>query len=261
MIENTFKTAIGSGRRQIGLWLSLANPYTAEICASAGFDWLLLDSEHSPNDLRSILQQLQAIAPYPSHPVVRPVSGDVALVKQFLDVGAQTLLVPMIDTPEQARQMVSAVRYPPRGIRGVGSGSARASRWSLIADYLDRADDGICLLVQAETKQAIDNLDAICAVDGVDGVFIGPSDLSASLGHLGNPGHPEVQAIIETAMKRIVASGKAAGTLVTDTALAKRYLDIGCTFAAVGLDARVLALETRKLRAQFSEAPGEDRSK
>jgi 4-hydroxy-2-oxoheptanedioate aldolase len=201
--------------------------------------------------VRATLEQLQAVAPYRSHPVVRPVSGDVAMIKQLLDIGAQTLLIPMIDTPEQARQMVSAVRYPPNGIRGVGATCARASRWGLRTDYLDRADDEVCLLVQAETRTALDNLEAICAVDGVDGVFIGPADLSASLGHRGNPGHPEVQAAIEDAMKRIIASGKAAGTLVSDNALAKRYLDIGCTFVAVGLEARLLALATRALRAQF----------
>lgn len=251
MYDNTFKSALNSAQPQVGLWLSLANAYTAEICATAGFDWLLLDGEHSPNDVRNILAQLQAVAPYRSHPVVRPVSGDVQLIKQLLDIGAQTLLVPMVDTAEQARQLVSATRYPPNGIRGVGSAAARVSRWGLRNDYLDKADDEICLLVQAETRQALDNLEAICAVDGVDGVFIGPADLSASLGHRGNPGHPEVQEAIEGAMKRIIASGKAAGTLVSDNALAKRYLDIGCTFVAVGLDVRVLATGARTLRAQF----------
>jgi 4-hydroxy-2-oxoheptanedioate aldolase len=254
MYDNTFKAALANGKRQIGLWLSLANAYTAEICATAGFDWLLIDGEHSPNDVRSILAQLQAVAPYRSHPIVRPVSGDVQLIKQLLDIGAQTLLVPMVDTPEQARRLVSAVRYPPQGIRGVGSTAARASRWSLRTDYLDRADAEVCLLVQAETRVALENLEAICAVEGVDGVFIGPADLAASLGHRGNPGHPEVQQAIEDAMKRIIAGGKAAGTLVSDNALAQRYLDLGCTFVAVGLEARLLALATRSLRAQFIEA-------
>jgi 4-hydroxy-2-oxoheptanedioate aldolase len=251
MYENKFKQALASQRKQIGLWLSLANSYTAEVCATAGFDWMLLDGEHAPNDVRGVLEQLQATAPYPSHCIVRPVSGDPALIKHLLDVGAQTLLVPMVDTAEQARRLVSSMRYPPEGTRGVGSAVARVSRFGLRTDYLDRANDEVCLLVQAETREALDNLEEICAVDGVDGVFIGPADLSASLGHRGKPGHPEVQAAIEDAMRRIIASGKAAGTLVSDNALAKRYLELGCTFVAVGIDVRILASGARALRAEF----------
>jgi 4-hydroxy-2-oxoheptanedioate aldolase len=257
MYDNLFKAAITRREPQIGLWLSLANAYTAEICATAGFDWLLVDGEHSPNDVRSILTQLQAIAAYRSHPIVRPVSGDVALIKQLLDIGAQTLLVPMIDTPEQARRMVAAVRYPPQGIRGSGAGGARVSRWGLRADYVERANDEVCLLVQAESRLALDNLEAICAVDGVDGVFIGPADLSASFGHRGNLNHPEVLVAIDDAIKRIIASGKAAGILTVDEKQAKHYLDLGCTFVAVGLDARLLAVATRKLRKQFGEGGSE----
>ncbi|AOY95265.1 2,4-dihydroxyhept-2-ene-1,7-dioic acid aldolase [Cupriavidus sp. USMAA2-4] len=249
--DNAFKAAIAAGRQQIGLWISLPDPYSTELCATAGFDWLLLDGEHAPNDVRNVLAQLQAAAPYRSHPIVRPPHGDPALIKQLLDIGAQTLLVPMVDTPEQARRLVSAMRYPPAGMRGVGSGVARVSRWDLRRDYLDRADAEACLLVQAETRQALDNLEAICAVDGVDGVFIGPADLSASLGHRGNPGHPEVQAAIEDAIRRIVASGKAAGTLTPDPVLARRYLALGCTFVAVGLDVRLLASATRALARDF----------
>jgi 4-hydroxy-2-oxoheptanedioate aldolase len=254
MYENKFKAALAAKQQQIGLWMSLANSYSAELCATAGFDWLLLDGEHAPNDLRATLEQLQAVAPYRSHPIVRPVSGDPALIKQLLDIGAQTLLVPMVDDADQARRLVSAMRYPPEGIRGVGSGVARVSRWGMRADYLDVANDEVCLLVQVESRQALDNLDSICAVDGVDGVFIGPADLSASLGHRGNPGHPEVQATIEDAIGRIVASGKAAGTLVSDNKLARRYLELGCTFVAVGLDVRILAAGVRSLRAEFGGA-------
>jgi 4-hydroxy-2-oxoheptanedioate aldolase len=254
MYENKFKAALAAKQQQIGLWMSLANSYSAELCATAGFDWLLLDGEHAPNDLRATLEQLQAVAPYRSHPIVRPVSGDPALIKQLLDIGAQTLLVPMVDDADQARRLVSAMRYPPEGIRGVGSGVARVSRWGMRADYLDVANDEVCLLVQVESRQALDNLDSICAVDGVDGVFIGPADLSASLGHRGNPGHPEVQATIENAIGRIVASGKAAGTLVSDNKLARRYLELGCTFVAVGLDVRILAAGVRSLRAEFGGA-------
>jgi 4-hydroxy-2-oxoheptanedioate aldolase len=251
MYDNRFKTALAQRKPQIGLWLSLANAYTTEICATAGFDWLLIDGEHAPNDLRSTLEQLQAAAPYRAHPIVRPVSGDVQLIKRLLDIGAQTLLVPMVNTAEQARELVSAMRYPPHGIRGVGSAAARASRWGLRTDYVDRADDEVCLLVQAETRQALENLEAICAVDGVDGVFIGPADMAASLGHRGNPGHPEVLQAIEGAIKRIIASGKAAGILTSDNALAKRYLELGCTFVAVGIEASLLARVTRNLCAEF----------
>ncbi|WP_370662410.1 4-hydroxy-2-oxoheptanedioate aldolase [Massilia aurea] len=253
MYENTFKAALAARRQQIGLWLSLANAYSAELCATADFDWLLLDGEHAPNDLRGTLEQLQAVAPYRSHPIVRPVTGDPALIKQLLDIGAQTILVPMVEDAEQARRMVAAMRYPPQGMRGVGSGVARVSRWGQRADYLDVANDEVCLLVQVESRTALDNIEAICAVDGIDGVFIGPADLSASLGHRGNPGHPEVQAAIEDAIRRIVASGKAAGSLVADNALARRYLALGCTFLAVGLDVRVLASGVRALRAEFRD--------
>ena len=204
--SNPFKTALAAGRQQIGLWLSMAEPYLAEVSATAGFDWVLIDGEHAPNDLRSTLSALQALAPYRSQPVVRVVAGEVALIKQMLDIGVQTLLVPMVDTAEQARAVVAATRYPPLGIRGVGSAVGRASRWSLQADYLDRADDAVCLLVQAETVAALDNLAAICAVPGVDGVFIGPADLAASMGYRGKPGHPVVQAAIEataTAIRKI----------------------------------------------------------
>lgn len=257
-MHNTFKAALKSGKPQIGLWLSLANAYTAEICATAGFDWLLIDGEHAPNDVRSVLPQLQAIAAYPSQPVVRAVIGDVALVKQLLDIGAQTLLVPMVDTAEQARQMVAAVRYPPHGIRGNGSGVARASLWGLRKDYVERANDEVCLLVQAETKLALENLDAICAVEGVDGVFIGPADLAASLGHRSQPGHPEVQKAIDDALQRIIRNGKAAGILTSDAAQAQRYIDMGCHFVAVGVDVGLLARGARGLRKQFSASAGQE---
>lgn len=251
---NPFKTSLAKGKPQIGLWLSMADPYLAEVSATAGFDWLLIDGEHAPNDLRSTLASLQAIAAYPAQPVVRAVAGEVPLIKQLLDIGAQNLLVPMVDTAEQARAIVSATRYPPSGIRGVGSAVARASRWSARADYLDQADDEVCLLVQAETATALRNLQAICAVDGVDGVFIGPADLAASMGHRGNPGHPEVQAAMEQAMKTIVASGKAAGTLTSDPVLARRYLALGCTFVATGVDILLYASAARRLARDFASS-------
>jgi 4-hydroxy-2-oxoheptanedioate aldolase len=183
------------------------------------------------------------------------VAGEVALVKQLLDIGAQNLLIPMVDTAEQARQLVSATRYPPGGIRGVGSAVGRASRWSQRSDYLDVADDEVCLLVQAETVTALQNLEAICAVDGIDGVFIGPADLSASLGYRGKPGHPEVQQAIEGAITRIVKSGKAAGILTSDNALARRYLELGASFVATGVDVLMYANAARKLAAEFERGP------
>ncbi|SUC73088.1 4-hydroxy-2-oxoheptanedioate aldolase [Pseudomonas aeruginosa] len=248
---NRFKQRLRSGEAQIGLWLGLADPYCAELAANAGFDWLLLDGEHAPNDLRSLLGQLQALAPYPGQPVIRPVQGDTALIKQLLDIGAQTLLVPMVDSAAQAEGLVRAVRYPPAGVRGVGSALARASRWNSVAEYLDHADEQMCLLVQVENLEGLANLDAIAAVEGVDGVFIGPADLSAAMGHRGNPGHPEVQAAIEDAIRRIRAAGKAAGILSADEALARRYLELGCAFVAVGVDTGLLMRSLRELAGRF----------
>ncbi|MDR2308605.1 MAG: 4-hydroxy-2-oxoheptanedioate aldolase [Paucimonas sp.] len=251
MPVNTFKQRLLSGQAQIGLWLGLADPYCAELAANAGFDWLLLDGEHAPNDLRGLLGQLQAVAPYPGQAVVRPVVGDTALIKQLLDIGAQTLLVPMVESAAQAEHLVRAMRYPPAGLRGVGSALARASRWNSIAGYLDQADAQMCLLVQVESREGLANLDAICAVDGVDGVFIGPADLSAAMGHRGNPGHPEVQAAIEDAIVRIQQAGKAAGILSADESLARRYLDLGAAFVAVGVDTTVLMRGLQGLLGKF----------
>lgn len=255
MLINTFKARLRSGEPQIGLWLGLANSYCAELAANAGFDWLLIDGEHAPNDLRSLLAQLQAIAGYQSQPVIRPLVGDAALIKQVLDIGAQTLLVPMVESAEQARELVRAVTYPPKGIRGVGSALARASRWNSVPGYLDKADDEICLLVQIENKQGLENLDAIAEVEGVDGVFIGPADLSAAMGHRGNPGHPEVQTAIEDAIVRVRKAGKAAGILSADEKLARRYLELGATFVAVGVDTTVLMRGLQSLIGRFKDQP------
>ena len=251
---NPFKQALAEKRPQIGLWLGLADHYATEICAGAGFDWLLIDGEHSPNDLRSILQQAQVIAAYPdSHAIARVPVGHgnigIALIKQYLDLGLQTLLVPMVDTPEQTQALVRAMRYPPDGIRGMGG--ARASRWGRLPNYAKEANDQVCLLVQAETREALKNLDAIAATEGVDGVFIGPADLSAALGHVGNPMHPEVQAAIEDAIHRISQAGKAAGILTPDETLARRYLDLGAVFVAVGLDTNLLMKATSLLASRF----------
>jgi len=252
--ENLFKKALAERRPQIGLWLGLADAYSAEICAGAGFDWLLIDGEHSPNGLASVLAQAQAIAAYPdSHAIARVPLGHgdagTALIKQYLDLGVQTLLVPMVDTAAQAEAIVRATRYAPAGVRGMGG--ARASRWGRYTDYATAANAQVGLLVQAETREALDNLDAIAAVDGVDGVFIGPADLSASMGHPGNAGHPDVQAAIADAIRRIRAAGKAPGILTPDEALAREYLKQGALFVAVGLDTNLLARGTATLAARF----------
>ena len=248
---NLFKQRLQHSEPQIGLWLGLADAYCAELAANAGFDWLLLDGEHAPNDLRSLLAQLQAIAPYAVHGIIRPPIGDTALIKQLLDIGAQTLLIPMVESAEQARQLVRAMHYPPLGVRGVGSALARASRWNSIADYLDRADEQMCLLVQIENLEGLRNLDEILAVDGVDGVFIGPADLSAAMGHRGNPGHPDVVAAIEDAIVRIRRAGKAAGILSADQRLARRSIELGANFVAVGVDTTVLMKGLRSLAGQY----------
>ncbi len=250
---NTFKQRLQSGEAQIGLWLGLADPYCAELAANAGFDWLLIDGEHAPNDLRGLLGQLQAVAPYASQAIIRPVIGDTALIKQILDIGAQTLLVPMVESAEQARELVRAIHYPPSGVRGVGSALARASRWNSIPGYLDQADAQMCLLVQIENLEGLARLDEIAAVEGVDGVFIGPADLSAAMGHRGNPGHPQVQAAIEDAIVRIQKAGKAAGILSSDQKLARRYIELGARFVAVGVDTTVLMRGLQTLAADFKD--------
>jgi 4-hydroxy-2-oxoheptanedioate aldolase len=250
-LTNRFKARLLAREPQIGLWLALADPYAAEICASIGFDWLLIDAEHAPNDVRTVLAHLQAVAPYESHPVVRPPVGETHLLKQFLDIGAQTLLIPMVESAAQATELVRAVRYPPRGVRGVGSALARASHWNQIPGYLQRADAEVCLLVQVESAEGLENLDEIAAVEGVDGVFIGPSDLAAGLGHLGDPAHPEVQDAIVSAFARIHARGKPSGVLIQDEQLAQRYLSLGCSFVAVGTDIGLLARSAQALRGRF----------
>lgn len=263
---NTFKHALAAGQTQLGLWVALASPYSTELVAGIGYDWLLLDGEHAPNDVRSTLTQLQAVASAQqafgdrrSHPIVRvPVgTGDVgvALIKQYLDIGAQTLLVPMIDTPEQAALVVAASRYAPAGIRGMGSALARASRWQAHPRYVHEANDQVCVLVQAETVLALQNLDAIAATPGVDGVFIGPADLSASMGHPGNAAHPEVQAVIEDGIARILKAGKAPGILATSESQARKWLAAGARFVAVGADTLLLAAGATQLLATYRTPP------
>lgn len=248
--KNAFKAALRTGRQQVGLWVSLASPYSTEIVANSGFDWLLIDGEHSPNDPPLVLPQLQAAAPYPVSCVVRPAWNETILIKRYLDIGVQSFLVPYVQSAEEAAAAVAAVRYPPRGVRGV-AGTTRASRYGRVADYVSRAEEEICVLVQIETRMGLDNLDAIVRTDGIDGVFIGPADLAAGLGHLGQIGHAEVQSAIEKAVKRIRELGKPAGILATDEASTRRYMGWGTNFTAVGLDAMILARETEKLAQMF----------
>lgn len=254
MPQNTFKQALADGRTQIGLFLGLANAYSAEIVAGTGFDWLLIDGEHGPNDLRSIIGQLQALAPYPVRPVVRTVDHDVARIKQLLDGGAQTLMVPMVETAADAEKLVRAMRYPPHGIRGVGTAMARAARWNGVEGYFAQADREMCLIVQIESTTGLAGLDDILKVEGVDAVFIGPSDLAASMGHLGNPGHPDVKAAVEAAIRKIGAGGKAAGVFSADPATAAAYREMGASFLLVGVDALLLRNSAVALADKFKNA-------
>jgi 4-hydroxy-2-oxoheptanedioate aldolase len=252
----TFAQALGDDRAQIGMWVSSGSAYCAEICAGAGLDWLLIDAEHSPNDLLSILSQLQAVAAYPVHPVVRPPVADPVLIKQLLDIGTQNLLVPMIDSQAAARRLVEATRYPPGGIRGVGAALARASRWNRIPGYLGAAEDGISVFVQIESRAGLEALEAIATEDGIDGVFIGPADLAASLGHLGEPDHPEVVRRIDEAIGTVVGLGKAVGVNAFDEARARRCIELGCRFVLVGADVTLLARGSEALAARYVERSG-----
>ncbi|MFT0545735.1 4-hydroxy-2-oxoheptanedioate aldolase [Allopusillimonas ginsengisoli] len=250
---NTFKRALQNGEAQIGLWQGLASPYTAELCATVGYDWLLLDCEHVPNTIQTTLAQLQAVAAHQTAPVIRPAWNDPVELKRLLDIGAQNLLVPMVQNAAEARAAVASVHYPPKGIRGVGTALARAARWGGVSDYLARANEEICLLCQVETVDALGALDEILAVDGVDGVFIGPADLAASMGHIQNPGHPDVRAAIKDAILRIRQAGKAPGILQSDITQAKHYLDMGAQFVAVGVDAVLLRRAATDLLSHFKD--------
>jgi 4-hydroxy-2-oxoheptanedioate aldolase len=251
--RNAFKAALRSGRRQIGLWLGLADAYVSELCASTGFDWLAIDAEHAPNDLRSVLAQLQAIAPYPAQAVVRTACGDPTLIKQVLDIGAQTLLIPTVESARQAAAIVAATRYPPAGVRGVGSALARASRWNQVGDYLHRCEQELCVLLQVESTAGLENLSTIAATEGVDGILFGPADLAGSMGLLGKPADARVQDAIAHGIQSVRTAGKAAGVLSADPTLARKYLDLGALFVAVGIDTALLVRAARDLRALFSD--------
>jgi 4-hydroxy-2-oxoheptanedioate aldolase len=250
---NRFKRALAAGEQQIGLWSNLASHCSVELLAGAGFDWLLLDMEHAPNELPMVHCQLQAAMGSTTHPVVRPPWNDMVTIKRLLDVGAQTLLIPYVESAEEARNAVAYTRYPPEGMRGYAS-AARASGFGRIADYPKQCANELCLLVRIESRLGLDNLEEIAAVEGVDGVFVGPGDLSAALGHAGEIKHPDVQAAIENAIVRIVAAGKPAGILIGDETLARRYIELGCTFTAVGSDVAILGRGAEQLAARFKSA-------
>ncbi len=248
--RNEFKHAIARGETQVGLWLSLCSNIVAEVVSHSGFDWLLVDTEHASNSTATVLTQLQAVAAGNSSAIVRPAWNDPVMMKRLLDIGVQTFLVPYVETAKEARAAVEATRYPPDGMRGV-AGATRANRFGRHPEYFHQAADEICVLVQVETRKGYDNLDEILAVDGVDGIFVGPSDLSAGLGHLGNPGHPDVQAAISDILERCKAAGKPAGFLIFVEEEAKRWIEAGFTFVAVGSDIGLLIKNADALAKSF----------
>jgi 4-hydroxy-2-oxoheptanedioate aldolase len=248
--RNTFKQALQRRELKIGLWSTLCSNLSAEIIAHSGFDWILLDTEHSPNELPDLVIQMQAMSAGSATPVIRAAWNDPVLIKRILDIGAQSIVLPYVQTAEQARAAVASVRYPPRGVRGV-SATSRASQFGRVKDYLRKADEEICLIVQVETRSALDELEAISSVEGVDGVFLGPADLSASLGHLGDTQHPETQDALQDAVRRLTRVGKAAGTLAAVEADARRYISWGYSFVAVGVDTALLATSADALAKSF----------
>lgn len=251
--RNRFKAALARGDLQIGLWSSLCSNIAAEIVSLSGFDWILVDTEHAPNEPPALLSQLQAMAAGTAMPVIRPAWNDPVLLKRILDIGATSVLVPFVQNAEEAARAVAACRYPPAGIRGI-TASGRASRYGRVTDYLRKADDEICVLVQVETSAALEQLEAIAAVDGVDGVFVGPADLSASMGHIGNPGHADVQASIEEVATRLRVVGKPGGILTSSDADARRYIDWGYRFVAIGTDIGLLAKGADSLAKTFQRS-------
>lgn len=251
-IEHTFRDALAAADRSLaGMWVCSGSPLIAELCAGSGLDWLLVDAEHSPNGLESILAQLQAIHGYPVHTLVRPPVNDTVVIKQYLDLGVQNLLVPMVNSVADAEAAVAATRYPPHGVRGVGSALARAARWNRVPDYLARANETISVTVQIESTAAVESVDDILKVDAVDAIFIGPSDLAASMGLLGQQEHPEVRAAVERCLAAADAAGKPAGVNAFNLDTAKHYLDNGADFILVGADVALLARGSEALAARF----------
>lgn len=249
--ENLLKMKLAAGDTLHGCWVGMADAYAAEIAATAGFDWLLIDGEHAPNDIRSLSRQLAAVMASGSLPLVRPVNDDPALIKQLLDIGAQSLLVPMVESKDQAQRIVRATRYGPQGMRGVGASLARASGFGAIPDYVTTANAQICLILQVESRAGLAALDEILMLDGVDGVFVGPADLAADMGRPGDAGHPEVRGAVLGALRRTRAAGKAAGVLATDPAFIQDCRAAGANFIGVGVDVAVFAGALRSLAARY----------
>ncbi|MEW6256222.1 MAG: HpcH/HpaI aldolase/citrate lyase family protein [Pseudomonadota bacterium] len=248
--RNAFKHALAAGERQIGLWCSLCSNITVELVSDSGFDWLLLDTEHSPNELPAVLSQLQAARGGTATPIVRPSSNDPVQIKRLLDIGAPGLLIPYVQSVDEARRAVEATRYAPEGIRGV-TGSGRASRYGRVPGYLQKAESEISLLLQVETREAMEQLEAIASVPGVDGVFIGPADLSTSYGYHGVWSAPPMQALLKEAVDRLTALGKPAGILTANEEEARRFLDWGYRFVAVGADLGLLRAAADGLARRF----------
>ena len=251
--RNTFKDALRQGRAQIGLWVGLADANAAEALAGTGFDWLLLDGEHSPNDVTTFIPQLMALKDSASAPVVRPSWNDAVEIKRLLDAGFYNFLVPFVQTADDARRAVAATRYPPEGMRGV-SVSQRSNRYGSVADYFAGINAQISVMVQIESRAGLEAAAAIAAVDGVDGVFVGPSDLAAAFGQLGNANHPSVQAAITAIFDAAKSAGKAIGILAPAEADARRYLALGATFVAVGSDLGVFRSATQQLRDRYARS-------
>lgn len=260
-LNPTFRDDLSAAERPLaGMWVCSGSPVVAEICAGAGLDWVMIDMEHAPNGLESVLEQLQAVAAYPVTPVVRVPIGEQVIIKQVLDLGAQNLLVPMVNSAADAEAVVAAVRYPPRGRRGVGSALGRSARWNRVDGYLGDADAYVSLFVQVETTEAVDAAAEIAAVDGVDGVFVGPSDLAASMGLLGQQSHPEVTAAVLRAFAAVRAAGKPVGVNAFDPAVADAYLAEGASFVLVGADVALLARGSEQLAARFTGDSGGERA-
>lgn len=247
--KNRFKARLAAGELQYGLWSTIPEPTAVEALAGAGFDWMVLDTEHSPVEVSGLLPLLQAMAPYPTAPVVRPVVNDAALIKRHLDQGAQTLLVPLIQSRAEAAAAVAAVRYPPRGVRGV-AGTMRAAGYGRIAGYHAKAEAELCLLLQVETALALSRLEEIATTEGVDGIFIGPSDLAASMGHPGGAGHPEVRAAVLDAIARLGRIGVPAGLLTQDADFARAAAEAGARFVALAVDMSLLTRAADDLLAR-----------
>lgn len=251
-LDPSFREHLASADRSlVGMWACSGSALVTEVAAGSGLDWLLIDMEHSANTLESVLLQLQVVAAYPITPVVRAPSNDIVAIKQILDLGAQNLIVPMVSSVEEARAAVSATRYPPEGVRGVGSALARSARWNRVDGYLQDSARHTSLTVQIETATGVDAAAEIAAVDGIDAVFVGPSDLSASMGLLGQQTHPDVVAAVEQVFAAVKAAGKPVGVNAFDPVAAEAYIAGGADFVAVGADVALLARASEALAARF----------